>query len=508
MDEGGLAPWICCILLILFADYIAIAETSLASVSKTRMKTLSEHGNKKAEKVLNALEHFDRTISTVLVCTNIAHLTVSTIVTVQVTRLWGLGAVTASTLITTLVVFFFAEMLPKSIAKKYSETLALWSIDFLTVLNTIFTPVSAVLSAIGNLAGRLTKGEEELSVTEDELYDIIEDMTEKGTLDEEQGDLISSALQFNDLTAESILTPRVDVVAIDINATNEEILDRIKNQNHSRLPVYEGTIDNIIGVLRIRNYIKRYLQYGSDVHIRKLLDEPLFVTESVNVNELLPMMTKKRQNLAIVTDHYGGTVGIVTVEDIMETLVGEIWDEDDVVEEPITWNEDGRLVVDAEETVGDVLDELDMEPSNDEDETELVNKRVGEWVYEHFSEIPKVTDSFEYEGATVTVAKMDHNRIRKVVFTPPVKEEETAALAQEAEKSAEAKAIATANEAAKTVSDAVDAEAESFEDAVKEEAKTLAETADQAAEAVDRSVEDAKNVSFSASPDFEEGGQK
>ena len=200
MDEGGLAPWLISALLVLFADYIAVSETALASVSKVRMKTLAEHGNKRAEMVLDALNHFDQTISTILICTNIAHLGVATLVTVAVNRIWGLSAVTVSTLLTSLAVFFFAEMLPKSIAKKYSETISLWTIGFLTFLIHLFSPAAKLLSLIGNAAGKLTKGEEEISVTEDEIYDIIEDMTEEGSLDEEQSDLISSALQFGSVT--------------------------------------------------------------------------------------------------------------------------------------------------------------------------------------------------------------------------------------------------------------------------------------------------------------------
>ena len=335
MDEGGLAPWLISALLVLFADYIAVSETALASVSKVRMKTLAEHGNKRAEMVLDALNHFDQTISTILICTNIAHLGVATLVTVAVNRIWGLSAVTVSTLLTSLAVFFFAEMLPKSIAKKYSETISLWTIGFLTFLIHLFSPAAKLLSLIGNAAGKLTKGEEEISVTEDEIYDIIEDMTEEGSLDEDQSDLISSALQFGSVTVESVLTPRVDVVAIDIEDDQETILTQIKNTNHSRLPVYQGSIDNIIGILRIRTYIKAYLKNKGNVQIRSILDKPQFVTESATVDEMLEIMTKNRQNLAIVTDHYGGTVGIITVEDIMESLVGEIWDEDDIVEEPI-----------------------------------------------------------------------------------------------------------------------------------------------------------------------------
>ena len=423
MDEGGLTPWIITILLILFADYIAVAETALSSVSRVRMKLLAEHGSRRAAKVLDALDHFDRTISTILICTNIAHLGAASVVTVAVTRRWGLSAVAVSTFITSMVVFFVGEMLPKSIAKKYSEHLSLWCIDLLTVLITLFRPASALLAAIGNAASRLTKGDPEISVTEDEIYDIIEDMTEEGSLDEEHGDLISSALQFNDLTVESILTPRVDVVAIDINDDSAAILQQIRSQNHSRLPVYEGSKDNIIGILRIRRYIQAYLKLGDQLDLRTLLDKPIFVTESAAVDELLPIMSRERQNMAVVTDHHGGTAGIVTVEDILETLVGEIWDEDDIVITPIVALENGNYLVDAEEPVADVLNEIGFEcPPEDEDE--LINTRIGEWVYDHFSSIPKVTDGFDYHGLRVTIAKMDHNRILKVVLRRLSEEEQ------------------------------------------------------------------------------------
>ena len=423
MDEGGLTPWIITILLILFADYIAVAETALSSVSRVRMKMLAEHGSRRAAKVLDALDHFDRTISTILICTNIAHLGAASVVTVAVTRRWGLSAVAVSTFITSMVVFFVGEMLPKSIAKKYSEHLSLWCIDLLTVLIALFRPASALLAAIGNAASRLTKGDPEISVTEDEIYDIIEDMTEEGSLDEEHGDLISSALQFNDLTVESILTPRVDVVAININDDSAAILQQIRSQNHSRLPVYEGSKDNIIGILRIRRYIQAYLKLGDQLDLRSLLDKPIFVTESAAVDELLPIMSRERQNMAVVTDHHGGTAGIVTVEDILETLVGEIWDEDDIVITPIVALENGNYLVDAEEPVADVLNEIGFEcPPEDEDE--LINTRIGEWVYDHFSSIPKVTDGFDYHGLRVTIAKMDHNRILKVVLRRLSEEEQ------------------------------------------------------------------------------------
>ena len=420
MDEGSPAPWIIVLLLILFADFIAIAETSLASVSKVKMKTLADHGDKNAKRVLYALDHFDQTISTILICTNISHLATASIVTVAVTRRWGLSAVTLSTLLTTLVVFFVAEMLPKSIAKKYSEKLALWSVTPLAFLTVLFRPAAAILSAIGNFAARFTKADTSVSVTEDELYDIIEDMTEEGSLDEEHGDLISSAIQFTNLTVESILTPRVDVVALDINMDPQEILELIRNQNHSRLPVYEGSIDNIIGILQIRRYIRAYLKDREHCDIRELLDAPMFVSHSANIDELLPLMSKQKQSMAVVTDHYGGTDGIITIEDIVETLVGDIWDEEDVVKTPIVDLGGGEFKIDAEETVEDAFEAVEFDdPEDDED---LQNTRVGEWVYEHFQTIPKTSDQFDYHGLTVTVAEMVHNRIRSVVFRLPAKE--------------------------------------------------------------------------------------
>ena len=423
MDDGPLWPWLVTGFLIVFANYLAVSETSLASASRTRLKTLEEKGSRKAAMVLDALTHFDRTISAILILTNITHIAAASLVTVAVTRRWGLGAVSAATLIMTLVLFFFAEMLPKSFAKKYADRLAMACIGPLRVFERVLRPLTAVLSAIGALASRFGRSDPEVSVTEDEIHDIIDGMTEEGALNEEQSDLISSALEFNDVTVESVLTPRVDVEAVDIDDDPEEILCQIREQTHSRLPVYEGTIDNIIGVLRIRRYLRAFIQARAEgetaasLNIRKLLDEPLYVTETAKLDELLPRMSRERQSLAIVTDHYGGTVGIVTMEDILEALVGEIWDEDDVVEDAVIDLKNGTFLVDAEETVTDAFEQIGFE--DPEDDEELVNTRLGEWVFEHFSTVPKVREHFEYHGLRVYVARMEHNRIRKVMIKLP-----------------------------------------------------------------------------------------
>jgi putative hemolysin len=413
MDDGSRLSWLIVILLLFGAMYFAMAETAFASVSRVKLKTDADRGDERAKKALFITDNFDRAITTILICTNIIHISAASVVTVQVTRLWGVSAVTLSTIITTVAVFFVGEMLPKSIARKYSERISLATAGALRFFMLILKPVSALLTAIGNGAAKLTKGDPEASVTEDELYDIIEDMTHEGSLDEDQGDLISSALQFGDVTVESILTARVDLAAIDVAMSHSDILAFIKEQRHSRLPVYEGSIDNIIGVLQIRTYIKAYLRRGEDLDIRPLLDEAYFVHQSTNIDELLPIMSKRKLNMAVVTDNYGGTLGVVTVEDILEELVGEIWDEDDTAEEPIVTRPDGSYEVDSGETVGDVFDALGVEYDEEEDD-ELINKLMGELCYEQFPSIPAEGDSFVYRGLEITVAAMQHNRILKL----------------------------------------------------------------------------------------------
>ena len=413
MDDGSQTTWLIVILLLLAAMLFAVMETAFASVSRVHLKTGAEKGEKRARRALYVTEHFDRAITTLLICTNIVHLATASIVTVYVTKRWGVSAVSISTLVTTLVVFFFGEMLPKSLARKYSEPLSLSTAGVLCVLMTLLRPASALLTWIGNAASKLTKGDEEASVTENDIYDIIEDMAEEGKIDEEQGDLISSALQFGDVTVESILTSRVDVAAIDIDMPQEEILAFIKEQNHSRLPVYEGTIDNIIGILHIRRFIRWYIRKGEALDIRPLLYEPFFVHQSTKIDDLLEIMSRKKINIAVVTDNYGGTLGIVTDEDILEELVGEIWDEDDRAIRNVVPMTDGSYSVNPEEHVLDVLDELGVTYTEEEEE-ELGRKLMNELAYEVFPQIPVAGDSFRYLGTKISVLVMRHNRIMRL----------------------------------------------------------------------------------------------
>ena len=426
MDDGSKPPLLWVILLLVGAAYCAITETALSSVSKNKIKVASEHGNPNAKRVLAILEDFDKAITTLLICTNVFHIAMASIVTVYVTRRWGLNAVSISTIITTIAVFFAGEMLPKSIAKKKPEKLILACSGLLSLLMKVLSPLSNLLTAIGQSFTKHQKGDAPVSVTEDELHDIIDEMAEEGTLDENQSDLITSALEFGDVTAESILTPRVDIAAIDIDDDPDEILAFIKGQTHSRIPVYEGSIDNIIGVLQIRKFLKAYLQTGRIPDIRETMDKVYYAHQSTEIHELLPQMSRQKLNMAVITDSYGGTLGIVTVEDILEELVGEIWDETDIVKEPIEKVSDDTYLVDATQTLNAVFDFIDFDDP-EEDEKDGANLQIGEWVYEQFPMIPQSGDCFDYFNLHVCVEDIQHNRILKVriqVMPKPETEED------------------------------------------------------------------------------------
>ena len=329
MDTVPRLPWVWVIILLFIAAFFAVSETAIASVNKNKLRVASERGDLRADRALFVLDNFDRAITTILICTNIVHIAAAAIVTVSVTKRYGAGAVSLSTIIMTVLVFFFGEMLPKSIAKKYANRFTLSNSGIIIVLMKVLTPLSFVLAKIGDIASRLTKAEQELTVTEDELHDIIEDMTEEGTLEEDEGDLIQSAIEFGDITVKTIMTPIDKVEAVNAEDSAEEILEHIKSQVHSRLPVYSGDLNHIIGILQIRNYIRAYLTDKNDLDIKKLLNKPLFISQDLNIDDLLPIMAEHQFTLAVAHDGHGHSTGVVSVEDILEELVGEIWDEDD-----------------------------------------------------------------------------------------------------------------------------------------------------------------------------------
>jgi len=411
MDEGSWLSWFVIILLVMFSSLFSATETAFASVSRIKLKTELDRGDRRAVKALFVLDHFDKAITTILIGNNIVNIAAAAMVTVIVVNKWGYSAVSISTILTTLVIFFTAEMLPKSVAKKYSFRFSLSLSSFLYLLMRILSPLAYVLTAIGKAVAKHTKGDLEVTVTEDELYDIIENMKDEGDLDAERGELVHSALMFADVTVESIVTPRVDVASINIETPVKEILSFVKASRHSRFPVYVGSIDNIVGVLQIRKFIKSYIKFGDELDIHSVLDDIHFAHQSTKIDELLSEMSRKRVNMSVVTDNYGGTLGVVTVEDILEELVGDIWDEDDDVKEFCVLLSDGSYELDPELGIEESFELINYE---DPDDFDFEHQLLGEWVFEHFERIPIVGDSFDYNGLRITVSEMSHNRIVKL----------------------------------------------------------------------------------------------
>ena len=414
MDDGSWLSWILFAALVLAAAFFALCETAASSVSRVRLKARQELGERRAEKALYIQDPFDAAISTILVGTNIVHISAATLVTVMVARTWGTRWVALGTVLCTVIIFFAGETLPKTIARRAPERHALGTAAALAGLMKGLGPLARLLSKTGAFFASRIGGEAEVTVTEDELYDIIDIMTDEGELDEDSGELIQSALTFGDITAERVFTPRVDVDALDAESGPEEVLAFVRDKKHSRIPVYRGSIDNVVGILRASAYMRAYLRDKETPDLPALLDAPCFVHQSASVDEVLEEMTRRKVSIAVVTDNYGGTAGIVTVEDILEELVGEIWDEDDVAVDDFRTLDDGSCLADADLDMEEVLERLGYE---DPEDTDWEHKPLGEWVYEHFDMIPAKGDSFDWQGLRVQVEEIDHRRIRTLRIT-------------------------------------------------------------------------------------------
>ena len=408
MDADSWLSWVLVGCLILLADYFAVTETAASGTGRVRLRARLEQGDRRAEKALYIQDHFEQAISAILIGTNIVHISLATIVTMIVTNTWGLSYVALGTVVCTMTLFFAGEMLPKSIAKRYSESCALATAGSLCFFMRIFAPGAKLLSKLSEGFSRLFPAPAEPTVTEDELYEVIESLTDEGGLDGERGELVRSALEFGDVTAESVLTARVDLDALDADDSPEEILAVLRSTRHSRLPVYERSVDNIIGILQTRSYLRAHL-HGESPDLRSLLEVPCFVHQSAPIDELLAELSRRKQNMAVVTDNYGGTLGIVTVEDILEELVGDIWDEDDVVEESFRALGNDEFEFDAETDMEDVIEKLDIE-----DDTDWEHKHLGEWVYEQYDMLPRQNDSFTWNRLQVTVQEMQGHRLLKL----------------------------------------------------------------------------------------------
>ena len=331
MDSDSWSLFVLLIALILGGGYFAASETAFASVNPMRIKHRAEEGEKRALRAQYILDHFNKALSTLLIGNNVMHIGTASIATFLVTKLWGEGYTAYSTLVTTVVVFLVSEMVPKQFAKDRPEQTALLFAPSMYWLMKLLTPVSAIFDALSAFVTRFLKVKQEPVITEDELIEMIDSLAETEEDGQQRSELLHSALKFDDAIVYDIMTPLEEVVGIRSNMKPEEVLSIIRTTKFSRLPVYQGAPENIVGVLDVRKYIKAHLSQGDKISIRKLMRKTMVVEDSKRLDELFNEMTQSRTHLCVVKNAQGKVAGIVTMEDILEQLVGEIWDEDDVI---------------------------------------------------------------------------------------------------------------------------------------------------------------------------------
>lgn len=410
MDGGSWIQIILLMLLIMGAAYCAASEISYASINKIRLKNYADNGDKRAKKAMYISNNFDKALTTILIGNNITHIGFASLATLLSTELWGVGSVKYTTIASTIVVFLLSEMIPKSYGKANSVKFALAVSDSLYALIKVLSPVAYIFTLVSSSISKLFPVKQEPAITEEEFYDIIETANEEGILDRSKQELVNSALDFDGITVGDIFTAREDIVALDIDSTQDEILEKIKTQKYSRLPVYKGDIDNIIGILQVRKFLKLYIKH--DVFdVQSLLLEPHFIKRKAPIDEMLKQMSSKKLHMSIVVDDNGKTLGIVTVEDILEELVGEIWDEDDVVNEEFIKLGGDRYEISGDLSISDVFVRIGYQCGSNE----IGTKKIGQWAREHFSYEPCEGDSFRDKNLEVSALHIDSGRITKVV---------------------------------------------------------------------------------------------
>lgn len=405
MDNQNLGRIILIIIAMIFSALFSSCETAFSSVNKIRLKNYAAQGDKRAEKALKIANSFEDALTTVLVGNNIVNITMASVSTVLFTTLFGSGAVGISTGVTTVLVLIFGEILPKSYAKENAERLSLFFAGPLSFLIILFKPIIFIFN---KLASILKNGKVEPSVTEDELKYIIEEIEEQGVLEEQEGDLVRSALDFDEITVNEILIPRVKVIGVEKNASIDEIKSLFIDEMYSRLPVYDKSLDNIIGMITNKRFFKMLAQGGND--ITEIIQDVAHFSDLKLISEALRDMQRSKTHLAVVLDQYGGTKGIVTLEDIIEELVGEIYDENDEVIPSIVKISENEYEVSGDLSISDMLDQLGL----DEDMIESTYTSVGGWVTEILEHIPEQNETAEYGAFKITVLQVKEQSVEKI----------------------------------------------------------------------------------------------
>ena len=413
--------WVALVVLVAFSAFFSASETAFSSLNQIRLKSRAEDGDSSAARVLAMAEQYDKLLSTILIGNNIVNIAAASIGTILFTRMLGAerGA-TVSTIVLTIIVLIFGEVTPKSLAKEMPEKVATAVSPFLVLLMALMTPLTWLFTQWKKLLGHFVHSGEADTITEGELMTMVSEAENDGELTDRESELIRSAIEFDDVEVEEILTPRVDVVAVEDDIPLEELAQTFAESGYSRLPVYHGTIDNIIGVVHEKDFYIARLKKATKID--DLVVPTLYTTGSTQISQLLRTLREQHHHLAVVVDEYGGTEGIITLEDILEELVGEIWDEHDEVTEDFRKQSDGSWLVSGSASVDDLYEELDLPEEEDID-----SNTVNGLVQEKTCHLPKVGDRFtlgEYDGVVTRTAK---RRVTEVRLTP-------AAPAEDAEK--------------------------------------------------------------------------
>ena len=406
MDSNGTLI-LSLIVLVAFSAFFSASETAFTSLNRVRVKNLAANGNRRAEKALALAENYDKLLSGILVGNNIVNILSASLATVLFVNLLGGQGVSVSTAVMTVIVLMFGEIAPKSIAKEHPEQIAFAFYPVLSAILKLLTPIIFLTSQWQRLIYRIFKPADDHGITEEELITIVEEAESDGEIDAHESELIRSAIEFGDLTAEDILTPRVDVIAVARTASYDEISRAFRESGYSRLPVYEDSIDDIVGILHEKDFYS--LKDGETLD--EMMTSPLCVVPTTQLAVLLKLLQKTKSHMAVVMDEYGGVSGIVTMEDILEELVGEIWDEHDEVVEDIVRLPDGACRVSGGASLDDLRELFDIPETFD-------SVTVNGWVTEVLGRFPQAGDTFDAGDMRVTVEKVGQRRVEQILIQP------------------------------------------------------------------------------------------
>ena len=412
MPDGTPSLLIAIIILVLLSSFFSSTETAYTSLNVIKVKSLAQK-NKNYQRVLSLYDKYDKLISTILVGNNIVNISASSlsILFFQKVLTEGANYSLVSTVVMTVAVLIFGEITPKMLAKAMPEKMASFSYPLMIFFYYVLYPLTLIFGGIGALVGKIFKVKNEDVITDDELITIVNEAEEDGTLKEEESNLIRSAIEFDDLEVKDVLIPRINVVSVSIDEEKSEIKKLFENERYSRLPVYDGNIDSIVGIIHQKDFYRNYSK--KDFDIKNIMQEVVFVVEHTKISALLRKLQLKKMHMAVVLDEYGGTMGIVTVEDIIEELVGEIYDEYDDFDEEIVKNEDGTYLVNCKMSLDDFFEHFDLV-----DEVEQFDANtVGGFVAEQFGELPIAGKEFNYQNLTVKVLKATRKKVIEVKVT-------------------------------------------------------------------------------------------